>query len=81
MTYFHRREADYHWRGGVSRSCSGREGVGPPRYGRQTKRVEGIRGRGPGGGAAVAADHRAIRLSVVFNVWKKKFGFGCNLEG
>ena len=36
MTYFRRRSADYHWRWGVSRSCSGREGVGPPRYGRQT---------------------------------------------
>ena len=39
MTYFRRREADYHWRGHVSRSCSEREGVVPRRYGRQTKRV------------------------------------------
>ena len=38
MTYFRRREADYHWRGHVSRSCSEREGVVPRRYGRQTKR-------------------------------------------
>ena len=27
----------YHWRRGVSLSCSGWEGVGPPRYGRQAK--------------------------------------------
>lgn len=39
MTYFRRREADYHWRGHVSRSCSEREGVVPRRYGRQTKRL------------------------------------------
>ena len=38
MTYFHEREAHYHWRRYVSRSCSGWEGVGPYRYGRQTKR-------------------------------------------
>ena len=37
MTYFHERGAHYHWRRGVSRSCSRWEGVGPPRYGRQTK--------------------------------------------
>ena len=38
LTYFRRRLTDYHWRGGVSRSCSGREGVVPPRYGHQTER-------------------------------------------
>jgi hypothetical protein len=27
----------YHWRRGVSLSCSGWEGVEPPRYGRQAK--------------------------------------------
>ena len=36
MTYFHARGVHYHWRGLVSRSCSGWEGVGPKRYGRQT---------------------------------------------
>jgi lauroyl/myristoyl acyltransferase len=36
MTYFRGRDAYYHWRWGVSRSCSEWEGVGPPRYGRQT---------------------------------------------
>jgi hypothetical protein len=37
MTYFHRRSAYYHWRGSVSPSCSGWEGVVPLCYGRQTK--------------------------------------------
>lgn len=37
MTYFHRRDAYYHWRGSVSPSCSGWEGVVPLCYGRQTK--------------------------------------------
>ena len=37
MTYFHRRGAYYHWRGSVSPSCSGWEGVVPLCYGRQTK--------------------------------------------
>ena len=36
MTYFHTGNLHYHRRGGVSRSCSEWEGVGPPRYGRQT---------------------------------------------
>ena len=35
MTYFHGRAAHYHRRVGVSRSCSGWEGVVPPSYGRQ----------------------------------------------
>ena len=35
MTYFLTRNVQYHRRGFVSRSCSGREGVGPKRYGRQ----------------------------------------------
>ena len=35
MTYFLTRDVQYHRRGFVSRSCSGREGVGPKRYGRQ----------------------------------------------
>ena len=35
MTYFHTRAAHYHRREGVSLSCSGWEGVGPPCYGRQ----------------------------------------------
>ncbi len=39
MTYFHGREVHYHRRVGVSRSCSGWEGVGPPSYGRQAKGV------------------------------------------
>ena len=40
MTYFHRRGAYYHWRGSVSPSCSGWEGVVPLCYGRQTKGCE-----------------------------------------
>ena len=36
MTYFRMEEPHYHWRGAVSLSCSGWEGVGPTRYGRQT---------------------------------------------
>ena len=36
MTYFRMEEPHYHWRGVVSLSCSGWEGVGPTRYGRQT---------------------------------------------
>ena len=36
MTYFHMEEPHSHWRGVVSLSCSGWEGVGPTRYGRQT---------------------------------------------
>ena len=36
MTYFHMGNPHYHWRGVVSLSCSGWEGVGPTRYGRQT---------------------------------------------
>src|SRR5690625_1380716 len=35
MTYFHGRAAHYHRRVGVSRSCSGWEGVVPPSDGRQ----------------------------------------------
>ena len=36
MTYFHMRNAHYHWREVVSLSCSRWEGVGPTCYGRQT---------------------------------------------
>ena len=36
MTYFLTRGVQYHRRGFVSRSCSGREGVVPHGYGRQT---------------------------------------------
>jgi hypothetical protein len=36
MTYFHMEGPHYHRRGVVSLSCSGWEGVGPTRYGRQT---------------------------------------------
>ena len=39
MTYFRERGAHYHWRSSVSRSCSGREGVGPEGYCRQAKLV------------------------------------------
>ena len=50
MTYFHRRGAYYHWRGSVSPSCSGWEGVVPLCYGRQTKgwgsRLAFIQGHG-----------------------------------
>ncbi len=40
MTYFRRGNLYYHWRGSVSPSCSGWEGVVPLCYGRQTKGVE-----------------------------------------
>ena len=36
MTYFHMGNPHYHRRKVVSLSCSGWEGVGPTRYGRQT---------------------------------------------
>jgi hypothetical protein len=39
LTYFLTRNGQYHWRGPVSRSCSGWEGVVPGRYGHQTERV------------------------------------------
>jgi hypothetical protein len=42
MTYFRMGNPHYHWRGAVSLSCSGWEGVGPARYGRQTKLASGI---------------------------------------
>ena len=35
VTYFRTRDVHYHWRNFVSWSCSGWEGVGPKRYGRQ----------------------------------------------
>jgi hypothetical protein len=35
MTYFRTGKPHYHRRNVVSRSCSGWEGVGPTRYGRQ----------------------------------------------
>ena len=35
MSYFHKLDAHYHRRYGVSLSCSGWEGVVPPRYGHQ----------------------------------------------
>jgi hypothetical protein len=38
MTYFRMGNPHYHRRGVVSLSCSGWEGVGPTRYGRQTNR-------------------------------------------
>ena len=41
VTYFRAGNPHYHRRRGVSPSCSGWEGVGPPRYGRQAKLVEG----------------------------------------
>jgi hypothetical protein len=39
MTYFRMGNPHYHRRGVVSLSCSGWEGVGPTRYGRQTNRL------------------------------------------
>ena len=42
MTYFHKRIAHYHRRRGVSRSCSGWEGVVPPRYGHQAQLVRSL---------------------------------------
>ncbi len=35
VTYFRTRNVHYHRRNFVSRPCSGWEGVGPKRYGRQ----------------------------------------------
>src|SRR5688500_9872141 len=43
MTYFLTGNPQYHRRGVVSRSCSGWEGVGPTRYGRQEFWNEGSR--------------------------------------
>ena len=40
MTYFRARDAHYHRRATVSRSCSRREGVVPAGYGRQALRGE-----------------------------------------
>ena len=37
LTYFLTQEAQYHRRDFVSLSCSGWEGVGPKRYGRQAE--------------------------------------------
>ena len=37
MTYFRMGNPHYHWRGAVSLSCSGWEGVVPPRYGHQAE--------------------------------------------
>ena len=47
MTYFHMEEPHYHRRGVVSLSCSGWEGVGPTRYGRQTNcsAIDGVLSR------------------------------------
>ena len=42
MTYFLTGNPQYHRRGFVSRSCSGWEGVGPKRYGRQEFWNEGM---------------------------------------
>ena len=39
LTYFLTGNLQYHRREGVSRSCSGWEGVVPPCYGHQSKRV------------------------------------------
>jgi hypothetical protein len=44
MTFFLARKALYHRRAGVSRSCSGWEGVGPAGYGRQALKEEGKEG-------------------------------------
>jgi hypothetical protein len=44
MTYFLTGNPQYHRRGVVSRSCSGWEGVGPTRYGRQEFWKEGSHG-------------------------------------
>ena len=41
MTYFRMGNPHYHRRGVVSLSCSGWEGVGPTRYGRQTNWCQG----------------------------------------
>ena len=47
MTYFRMGNPHYHWRGVVSLSCSGWEGVGPTRYGRQTKLYQRTEDREP----------------------------------
>ena len=64
MTYFRGRRAYYHWRWGVSRSCSGREGVVPPRHGRQTKRVVDLCFTGRRNGSEACLQ----------GIWKKKSG-------
>ena len=83
MTYFHRRAAYYHWRGSVSPSCSGWEGVVPLCYGRQTKGwgsgLPLIKDGGPGpafGLSGVLLILRSsadclIRADLGQRVWKK----------
>ena len=60
MTYFRMGNPHYHWRGAVSLSCSGWEGVGPTRYGRQTKLYQesGIRRQASEGCAALPPGYK-----------------------
>ena len=92
MTYFHGRAVHYHRRKGVSRSCSGWEGVVPPRYGRQA--VEG-RPAALGNGPVFGSKHTAcdgvmswvlgcacghgvrVRYAPIF----LRFAQACNLQG
>ena len=67
MTYFHMGNPHYHRRGVVSLSCSGWEGVGPTRYGRQTN-------------CSVIDDALSLTLFVVrcfgFDTWSTNDIFG-----
>ena len=56
VTYFRTGAPHYHWRGLVSRSCSGWEGVVPRRYGRKAK--------ASGAGVAQGCAHRLADWKV-----------------
>ena len=68
MTYFHMGNAHYHRREVVSLSCSGWEGVGPTRYGRQTNWSirDGVLQR-----AMFVVDRSVLRLWSMNRIWKK----------
>ncbi len=78
MTYFHMEEPHYHRRGVVSLCCSGWEGVGPTRYGRQTNcsAVDGILSHAMSGVRWVALGASTNRI------WKKQriLCFDCALR-
>ena len=65
VTYFRAGNPHYHRRRVVSPSCSGWEGVGPPRYGRQAKLETGNQ----------KLETSKISALVPGQIWKKFFGF------
>ena len=69
--------AYYHWRGSVSPSCSGWEGVVPHGYGRQTKGWGSSRLTGPRIRIVWGADRSCCRLGR--HVWKKVLGWFCTV--